>query len=183
MHNAMMLTVWLMRPNTVNPWFRRKMHLHHHKTSGTQQDLEERLVGNGIKNPLHRFIAIVDGLFGLIISQKRFKKEIAGFSFFKVFNAGFPIATCYFVILYSVVIIKACDLKKTSINIIANSYGWNYVDSMLCHVICLLGTFLSWQPLNILLVLQESLLLLNLPLYSVLAHYFLDTIKAICELI
>lgn len=104
LHNFMMLVVWIMRPNTINPWYRRKIHLHHHNTSGTQQDLEERLVGNGIKNPLLRGLVIVDGLMGLIINNVRFKREIDGFSFSRVFNAGFPITTAYFVILYSVIV-------------------------------------------------------------------------------
>jgi fatty acid desaturase len=103
-HNFMMLVVWLMRPNTINPWYRRKIHLHHHKTSGTPQDLEERLVGNGIKNPFLRALVIVDGLLGLIVNTRLFKKEIKGFSFARVFNAGFPITTSYFIVLYSVVI-------------------------------------------------------------------------------
>ena len=103
LHNFMMLVVWLMRPNTVNPWYRRKIHLHHHKVSGTNQDLEERLVGNGIKNPFVRAVVIVDGLLGLVINSKRFNKEIKGFKFLTVFNAGFPIATAYFVILYGVI--------------------------------------------------------------------------------
>ena len=60
LHNFMMFTVWLMRPNTISPWYRRKMHLHHHKTSGTEQDLEERLVSNGIKNPFLRALVIGD---------------------------------------------------------------------------------------------------------------------------
>ncbi|WP_062570149.1 fatty acid desaturase [Pseudoalteromonas arabiensis] len=102
-HNFMMLTVWLMRPNTVNPWYRRKIHLHHHKVSGTEQDLEERLVGNGIKNPFLRAVVISDGLLGLLINSQRFSKEIRGFKFFRVFNAGFPIATAYFAILYGLV--------------------------------------------------------------------------------
>nr|WP_193988362.1 fatty acid desaturase [Lelliottia steviae] len=102
-HNFMMLTVWLMRPNTVNPWYRRKIHLHHHKVSGTEQDLEERLVGNGIKNPLLRAVVISDGLLGLLINSQRFSKEIRGFKFLRVFNAGFPIATAYFAILYGLI--------------------------------------------------------------------------------
>ena len=99
----MMLMVWLMRPNTVNPWFRRHMHLHHHQVSGTEQDLEERLVGNGIKNPLKRLIVIMDGLLGLVMFRKVYEKEIKGFSFGKVFHAAFPIATCYFVVLYTMI--------------------------------------------------------------------------------
>ena len=102
-HNFMMLTVWLMRPNTVNPWFRRHMHLHHHQVSGTEQDLEERLVGNGIKNPFKRLLVITDGLLGLILFRKTYEKEIKGFSFGKVFHAAFPIATAYFVVLYTMI--------------------------------------------------------------------------------
>lgn len=99
-HNFMMLAVWVMRPNTINPWYRRKIHLHHHKVSGTKQDLEERLVGNGIKNPFLRALVIVDGLLGLLVNNKRFSQEIKGFSFARVFNAGFPITTAYFIVLY-----------------------------------------------------------------------------------
>jgi fatty acid desaturase len=103
-HNFMMLVVWIMRPNTINPWYRRKIHLHHHYTSGTNQDLEERLVGNGIKNLFLRALVIVDGLLGLVINQARFKQEIKDFSFSRVFNAGFPITTSYFIVLYSVIL-------------------------------------------------------------------------------
>ncbi|MBQ4863292.1 fatty acid desaturase [Pseudoalteromonas sp. MMG013] len=108
-HNLMMLIVWLMRPNTINPWYRRKIHLHHHKVSGTNQDLEERLVGNGIKNPALRVVSIVDGLLGLIISHRAFKREITGFRFLSIFNAGFPIATVYFGILYGFIIFHSID--------------------------------------------------------------------------
>jgi fatty acid desaturase len=121
MHNFMMLMVWLMRPNTINPWYRRKIHLHHHQVSGTQQDLEERLVGNGIKNPFLRFLVIVDGLIGLVINRKRFAREIRGFSFAKVFNAGFPVTTAYFIVLYSVI---AFHLVNLFLPLAANSPSW-----------------------------------------------------------
>ncbi|MGQ8366346.1 fatty acid desaturase [Glaciecola sp. 1036] len=109
-HNFMMLLVWVMRPNTINPWYRRKIHLHHHKVSGTEQDLEERLVGNGIKNPFLRFIVVVDGLLGLVINRKTFKREIKGFSFKRVFNAGFPLTTAYFIVLYTVILYHLLNL-------------------------------------------------------------------------
>ena len=66
MHNLMMLVVWVMRPNTVNPWYRRNMHFLHHKTSGTEKDLEERLVGNGIAYGAMRYLVMFDGLLGVI---------------------------------------------------------------------------------------------------------------------
>ena len=100
MHNLLMLIVWCMRPNTINPWFRRKIHLHHHKVSGTDQDIEERLVGNGTKKPFIRAVIVCDGLLSLMISGLRMQKEIKGFRFLTIFNAGFPLATAYFVMLY-----------------------------------------------------------------------------------
>ena len=99
-----------MRPNTVNPWFRRKIHLQHHQVSGTKQDLEERLVGNGIKHPLTRLLVIIDGLAGLLLFRKVFTQEIKGFSFSRVFNAGFPFATAYFVVLYSMIVYYSLHL-------------------------------------------------------------------------
>ncbi|KZN62761.1 fatty acid desaturase [Pseudoalteromonas luteoviolacea] len=111
-HHFMMLIVWLMRPNTVNPWYRRKIHLHHHKVSGTSQDLEERLVGNGIQSPFLRALVIADGLLGLVINAKRFSKEIRGFKFLQVFNAGAPLATAYFAILYGVIVYYALQFVQ-----------------------------------------------------------------------
>ena len=100
MQNFMMTIVWLMRPSTINPWYRRKIHLLHHKTSGTKQDLEERLVGNGIANILVRCIVMFDGLLGLILQRKLLKKEVKAFDFFTIFNAGFPLTIFYYILGY-----------------------------------------------------------------------------------
>ena len=74
--NFMMLVVWIMRPNTVNPWYRREIHFLHHKRSGTQQDLEERLVGNGISKALLRYIVMFDGFIGLFVRRKVLEREV-----------------------------------------------------------------------------------------------------------
>jgi len=116
MHNLMMSIVWLMRPNTVNPWYRRKIHLLHHKSSGTQQDLEERLVGNGITNIFVRCIVMFDGLLGLLLQRKVLKSEVKVFNFLTVFNAGFPLATCYFISGYLFIIYHSISyLLPTSV--------------------------------------------------------------------
>lgn len=115
LQNFMMFVVWLIRPNTVNPWYRRKIHFNHHKTSGTSQDTEERLVGNGEKNLLMRLIVVSDGLFGLALRRNIFNKEISGFKFFTVINAGFPLATCYFILLYAFIIFHGVNALFPSI--------------------------------------------------------------------
>ncbi|MGJ8693341.1 MAG: fatty acid desaturase [Thalassotalea sp.] len=120
LHNFMLLTVWLMRPNTINPWYRRKIHLNHHKVSGTQQDLEERLVGNGTKQPLLRILVICDGLLGLIINRVRFNKEITDFNFLRVFNAGFPITIIYYTLFYSWVIFHSLNYFSLADEVISS---------------------------------------------------------------
>ena len=121
MHNLMMLVVWVMRPNTINPWYRRKIHFLHHKTSGTQQDLEERLVGNGIANQLMRYLVMFDGLLGMLARRKTLAKEVDEFSVMRLLNSAFPIATFYFIGWYSFLLFHAYDALWG----VATSYpGW-----------------------------------------------------------
>lgn len=100
MHNVMMWVVWIMRPNTINPWYRREMHFLHHKTSGTPQDLEERLVGNGIADLMMRYLVMFDGLIGMLVRRKVLAKEIDVFDVARLLSSAFPIAVIYFISWY-----------------------------------------------------------------------------------
>ncbi len=99
MHNLMMLLVWVQRPNTVNPWYRRKIHILHHKTSGTPEDVEERLVGNGSRYGFMRFLVMFDGMLGTILRIKDLNTA-EQFCFLRVMRAAFPLATLYFASWY-----------------------------------------------------------------------------------
>ena len=109
MHNLMMLVVWIMRPNTVSPWYRRGMHFLHHKVSGTEKDLEERLVGNGIAYGFMRYLVMFDGLLGMLARRTFLKKDIDNFSVREILNAAFPFATLYFGIWYIFLAFHAYD--------------------------------------------------------------------------
>ena len=63
-HNIMLFFIWMCRPLTLNPWFRRTLHLHHHRYSGTLHDVEERGVTNGEKWSLKRLIFTPDLVLG-----------------------------------------------------------------------------------------------------------------------
>ncbi|MCF6434369.1 fatty acid desaturase [Pseudoalteromonas sp. MMG022] len=157
LHNLMMLVVWLMRPNTVNPWYRRKIHLHHHKTSGTKEDLEERLVGNGIRNPLLRLIVIADGLLGLIIFRKALARDISDFRFFTVFNAGFPLTTGYFIVLYSALLYHGFSLLSGG--------GYSYPLWLL--------EYMSWvNLLMVILIFPNVIRSVSLNLITSSMHYY-----------
>jgi len=70
LYNLAMLTVWVFRPNTVNPWIRREWHLHHHRASGTASDFEERGLTNGERWGVRRAImALEPGLAVLLRPQ------------------------------------------------------------------------------------------------------------------
>ena len=109
MYNMMMLVSWLMRPNTVNPWYRRDMHLLHHKVSGTSKDMEERLVGNGIPYGFSRFVVMFDGLLGLCLRHNHLRREVDNFSARRVLHATFPLGTLYFITWYVFLTFHAYD--------------------------------------------------------------------------
>lgn len=79
-HNFMLGWIWILRPLTLNPWFRRTLHFHHHRFSGTLHDVEERGVTNGEKWSLKRLIftpdLVLGNLFRVVGLFSDIKKEV-----------------------------------------------------------------------------------------------------------
>lgn len=75
-HNAMMFGVWFFRPSTINPWVRRRLHLHHHEVSGTDSDLEERAITNGEGWGAHRTVALLDSFLGMYTKPLRTRRLV-----------------------------------------------------------------------------------------------------------
>ncbi|TGM10152.1 fatty acid desaturase [Leptospira barantonii] len=73
--NFMFWVVWLFRANTVNPWFRREIHLLHHKLSGNKEDVEERMIGNGMSFGLRRIFTMIDGNLALVLQGRKVAKD------------------------------------------------------------------------------------------------------------
>lgn len=78
-HHLMMALVWLARPNTVNPWTRRRLHLHHHKYSGSEYDLEERGISNGMPWGIRHILVISDQLMTVYLRPFQMYKMIGLF--------------------------------------------------------------------------------------------------------
>ena len=66
-HHLMLALGWVARPSTINPWIRRGLHLHHHRHSGTESDIEERAITNGDKWGLARFIMTGDSVLAILL--------------------------------------------------------------------------------------------------------------------
>ena len=78
-HHLMLALVWLARPNTISPWARRRLHLNHHKFSGSEYDLEERGISNGMPWGLRRLLVISDQLMSVYIRPFQMLKMMAQF--------------------------------------------------------------------------------------------------------
>jgi hypothetical protein len=75
-HNAMLLTVWLLRPTTINPWLRRHYHFEHHQHSGTEIDIEERSVTNGQRWSLLRLFITADLVLIFLFRARSMRRDL-----------------------------------------------------------------------------------------------------------
>ena len=75
-HNCLLFFIWILRPLTLNPWFRRTLHFHHHRFSGTLHDIEERGVTNGERWGFVRLFFTADLAIGNLIRVKRLFSDI-----------------------------------------------------------------------------------------------------------
>ncbi|MDQ8038046.1 MAG: fatty acid desaturase [Pedobacter sp.] len=66
-NDFMLAGVWLFRPSTISPWVRRRLHIHHHKVSGTETDLEERGITNGEKWGVKRLLMTGDNMLAIYL--------------------------------------------------------------------------------------------------------------------
>jgi len=102
-HHLMMAGVWIFRPGTINPWIRRHLHLLHHKISGTDEDLEERGIGNGRSYGPLRWLIMLDTFVGnfvrAIVESPKGQKL---YHTVRILAANFPLPWITAAIWYSV---------------------------------------------------------------------------------
>lgn len=78
--NTLMLIIgWIARPSTVSPLVRRRVHLHHHKHSGTESDLEERGITNGERWGLKRLLMTGDNMLAIYLRPKSTYKMVRAY--------------------------------------------------------------------------------------------------------
>jgi len=62
LQNAMFFVIWWAKLNA-SPWYRRELHLRHHRRSGQPDDAEERLIGLGVRAGLYRVLIAIHPIF------------------------------------------------------------------------------------------------------------------------
>ena len=73
----MFFVIWFCKLS-LNPWYRRRIHLKHHLVSGHKADIEERLIGLGLPFGILRLFVMIHPMGGLILFP-RIKRECPEF--------------------------------------------------------------------------------------------------------
>jgi fatty acid desaturase len=107
---AVMLAVaWLARPGTINPFVRKRLHLHHHKASGNEDDLEERAITNGEPYGIKRVVMMADGVLAVVLRLNQAKRGRAKLLVFAALGY-FPLGWIHYALFYAFLISHALRL-------------------------------------------------------------------------
>ncbi|PJZ67804.1 fatty acid desaturase [Leptospira wolffii] len=102
MQNFLFWVVWLFRANTVNPWFRKEIHLLHHKLSGNIEDIEERFISNGMPWGIKRILVMIDPIMAVVLQGPKIRKDaIRYFRKIKSSPIKGPYRSIYLLLWYS----------------------------------------------------------------------------------
>lgn len=159
--NAMMAIVWLMRPNTVNPWYRRTIHINHHKKSGTEDDIEERVLGNGMEFGFKRILISLDGFLSISLRRKELR-SMKGYRYLQFVLRGAPLAHIFIACFYSFVAFHAYNYFAPGLALSTNYPLW------LTSVVSVLNV------LAVVWILPNALRAFCLNSITTLMHYYGD---------
>lgn len=177
-HNFMLFFIWILRPLTLNPWFRRTLHYHHHSFSGTLHDVEERGVTNGEKWSLKRLIFTPDLVLGNLLRVKGLFSDIKK----EVENGHLNFETAHKIKLAGVfgliplTIASHIILYLFSIDLILNFLDTQFQTNFLFPEV--IQNYLEWlSPLIYIILLPNLLRQFCLHIITSNIHYFGDVEK------
>jgi hypothetical protein len=105
--DALLLLCWAFRGNVIHGWYRRAIHFHHHRASGTSTDVEERLLGLGQPWGLRRLLGTVDGAMAFLLHARTLEREIPGFRRRELALASLPFYPLFTFVLVSFLVYHA----------------------------------------------------------------------------
>lgn len=106
MQNTLYWLIWILRPNTISPWARKPIHLLHHRVSGTEPDIEERLITNGMPFGLRRLLALLDGALNVALRAREINR-IPGMKRISLRKAGRPMVHLFYGVILAEIALMA----------------------------------------------------------------------------
>jgi fatty acid desaturase len=119
----MMLCVWPFLGNIPNPWFRRKVHLLHHRASGQHEDVEERYIGNGMRHGLLRLLTTIDPGIAAVLRHRELR-AIPAYNTREVLLHSAPVVFFYYVVWLSFLSLGLVWLATAPLGIELSLPGW-----------------------------------------------------------
>lgn len=142
----MMVITWLIRPSTANPWMRRNEHLKHHQLSGTEEDIEEKFLGNGRKWGLLRFMMISDLVVAAIVLMVNTKSSSERYKLLSLSTKSFtPFAIVYSLIWYSFLLFHLLNLLLIGSPIIWSEKTINIMNFINISTVIIVGPNMLWS--------------------------------------
>lgn len=92
--NVMFFVIWFSKLS-LNPWYRRRIHLKHHLVSGQEADIEERLIGLGLPFGLLRLFVTIHPMGGILLFP-RIKREVPDFQPLRLTLLSIPTYSIFF---------------------------------------------------------------------------------------
>jgi fatty acid desaturase len=86
--NLMFTVIWICKLG-LNPWYRRELHLLHHQKSGQVDDIEERLIGIGMRFGWLRLLVTLHPL-GAIFLLRRIHRDVPEFRIGRLILTSIP---------------------------------------------------------------------------------------------
>jgi fatty acid desaturase len=153
--NGMYFVIWFLKQG-LNPWYRRDVHLKHHRHSGQQVDIEERLIGLGLPFGFMRIFVALHPLGSLFLFD-RIKQESKDFQPLKLFFLSLPTYGPFLLLTYAALLYGIPGLLLGDPYLILPEWGWPVV-----------------RDLSILVLLPNTLRQFCLVLMSTYSHYYED---------
>jgi fatty acid desaturase len=116
----MMAAAWLLRPGTINPFVRKKLHLHHHKASGKEDDMEERAITNGEPYGVKRLLMMADGMLAVVLRLDQAKGRPGKLLAFSAL-AYFPLGWVHHGLLYTFLLSHGLGLAGIELPVSASA--------------------------------------------------------------
>ncbi len=137
-NNLMLAVGWLARASTISPFVRRDAHLHHHKFSGMESDLEERTITNGEPWGLRRLLMTGDNILAVAMRPFQMRQAVDVYVraqqkvnpmsharlTLRQFSGYMPLGNLYYVLFHGWLVIHGADFVAMFLGESVNWPAW-----------------------------------------------------------
>lgn len=110
----MMWGVWIFRGNTPSPFYRKKIHLLHHRESGQVTDIEEQMIGNGMKYGWKRFLVMFDQNLAFLLNARQVSKTAPELKIPEMVQSAFPISAFFTFLLHMIILFNSIAFLQSA---------------------------------------------------------------------